>query len=115
MAGTTRLTITLAADTGVGGYNATPTGVHTPGEVNSIVMSGGAAGVPLIYVSDSTATGANAGDLAKIRGIGVGIDQILFDPPIGFQDGLMVNVSATGNAGEMTVYWTPRASQPYQA
>lgn len=109
-------TVRFAADqdAGDGGFNATPTGTHVGGDVYSIVASFAAANTGIAYVSDSTATGTNGGQIAKFNGFAAGTSQIVFDPPMHFSDGLMVDVSASGNAGDLSVYWQQRATgRPY--
>lgn len=101
--------VILAADGSgaTGGFNATPTGVHQGGEVYSIVSSIISDQPTKIYFSDSTATGSNGGEIGKIDALALGTSQMLFDPPVSFEDGLQVDVSATGDVGSISVYWSP--------
>lgn len=107
-------TIKVIGVSAAGGYDVTPTGVTTVGEVYSL-YSGCAAAVTgaAISISDSTATGAVSAEFGSYGSFAQGTNLLmLFDPPQQFGKGVMVNAVASGT-GNVSIFVNYSTLSPF--
>ena len=82
--------------------------VTGPGEVYQIWSNMVVAGLAKIYFNDATAEGVDGRELHTIRQLPIGPIGIAFDPPLRFEKGLSVNLTATAQAGDTYISYSAR-------